>query len=258
MVLKFNPVKKGLLSAKVEQQLKAAIEGRVFTKGEKIPSEQKLAQQFQVSRSTIREALSNLKSMGLLEIRRGINAGAYVSEPTSESMTKVFSSLIGLGKVSFSQIIEVRLHIEPSLAWAAATKCSEEDFDKLEEIISIREKTISRIGRRHIRKTNIKFHLELARIVGNPVMVFLMEAVTNVYYESLIDRTVREFNQSKVAEHISQHKEIFKCLINRDADGAHRSMAHHIVRAYYSYAKVISEYADPIFESRVLSEYLNK
>ncbi len=73
--------KRPSLSQEVELQLRQSIIAGSYNPGDKLPAERELVEQFQVSRVTVRDALKNLQNMGLLEIKRGIKAGAYVVAP---------------------------------------------------------------------------------------------------------------------------------------------------------------------------------
>ena len=131
----FRSLKKPRLSQEVEKQLKLSIlEGR-YAPGEKLPSERELVEQFQVSRGTVREALRSLQRSGLTHIKRGLNAGAYVCEPNSETITESFQNLVQMGKVNFSHLIDARLYLEPRTAAFVAKIRTSADVDRLENLI---------------------------------------------------------------------------------------------------------------------------
>ena len=96
---KFSSLKKPLLSKEVEAQLRASINAGTYKPGDKLPAERELVEQFQVSRVTVRDALRDLQSLGLISVKRGVNAGAYVSEPSPQPITQSLENLIQMGIV---------------------------------------------------------------------------------------------------------------------------------------------------------------
>jgi len=109
---KFKSVKQPVLSKEVEKQLRASINAGIYKPGDKLPSERELVEQFEVSRVTVRDALKSLQSLGLVSIRRGVNAGAYVSEPSPQAITQSIDALIQMKKVKLNPMLhEVSLYI---------------------------------------------------------------------------------------------------------------------------------------------------
>ena len=246
---KFTAINTESLSAEVEHQLTDLIRNGVFKPNDKLPSENGLAERFEVSRSTIREALMNLKSAGLIEIKRGIYAGAYVAEPTAIPITKALKNLVGLQKISFAQLIEVRLHFEPALAGYAAILRTEADLQKITHLLnSIHGKQATTWD--DARKVNINFHLELARIVNNPVMLFLMESITSIYYNFLIDATKSHAREKHVSKLKDEHVNILDAVREQDAGRAHQLMNRHILGTYYVYSNILTDLKDPEMEQR--------
>ncbi len=76
----FKPIKQPRISDEVFHQLKESILSNGFKAGDKLPPERELADQFQVSRVAIREAIRTLENAGFLEIRQGSTGGAYVTD----------------------------------------------------------------------------------------------------------------------------------------------------------------------------------
>jgi GntR family transcriptional repressor for pyruvate dehydrogenase complex len=245
----FSPIKTGSLSIEVEKQLTNLIKSGVFKPDDRLPSENELAEHFQVSRSTVREALMKLRSTGLIEIKRGIHAGTYITEPSSVPITKALKNLIGLQKISFAQLIEVRLHFEPSLAGYAAILRTETDLFKLEQLLNSRQNDQT-IPWKKARQVNINFHLELARIINNPVMLFLMESITKVYYNFLIDATLEHTGKDHVAKHREEHIAVLNAVRDQDAGEAHRQMKKHLLGTYYAYSDMLNELKDEAMEMR--------
>lgn len=117
----------------IADQIKEQIISGQLKPGEKLPSAKELSERFQVGRSTLREALSALKAMGLVEIHQG--EGSYVRSIESQDVDlPVFDALL-MNRETVIELIEARKALEISNAALAAEKRNAEDITKLEEII---------------------------------------------------------------------------------------------------------------------------
>jgi DNA-binding FadR family transcriptional regulator len=93
---RFDRVRRVRSFEEVVEQVRAAITSRSIEAGERLPSERELAEQFGVSRATLREALRALEALGLLEIRLGAHGGAFATSPDDEWLTATLSGLLGV------------------------------------------------------------------------------------------------------------------------------------------------------------------
>ncbi len=128
--MEFRKVRPTKASTEVAAQLLEAIRAGLFPPDTRLPSEAELAQRMGVSRPTVREALSALAAVGLIEARPGI--GNFVRQPT-ESLA--FQALFILeSEASCLEIMEARTAVEPPLAELAARKRTDEQAHALEQI----------------------------------------------------------------------------------------------------------------------------
>jgi DNA-binding GntR family transcriptional regulator len=91
---RFDRIRRVRSFEEVVEQVRAAIASRSIEAGERLPSERELAEQFGVSRATLREALRALEALGLLEIRPGAHGGAFATSPDDEWLTATIASLL--------------------------------------------------------------------------------------------------------------------------------------------------------------------
>ena len=89
---RFDRIRRVRSFEEVVEQVRAAIASRSIEAGERLPSERELAEQFGVSRATLREALRALEALGLLEIRPGARGGAFATSPDDEWLTDTIAS----------------------------------------------------------------------------------------------------------------------------------------------------------------------
>ena len=107
------------LSDKLAELLRQHLESGEWAPGDKLPTEQQLTEQFQVSRTVVREAVSRLKSMGLLTSRQG--AGMFVA-PRIQARALAFDPTVLTSLDAVLQVVEVRRTLEGEVAALAAQR----------------------------------------------------------------------------------------------------------------------------------------
>ncbi len=117
---RFRPIKQTRVSDEVAEQIKQSILVGDFKDGDKLPSEHELMEQFQVSRTTIREALRSLETSGFLATCQGASGGAYVTDLSFEGIASAFLDLFLVDKISMPELCRAREVIEPEVARLAA------------------------------------------------------------------------------------------------------------------------------------------
>lgn len=152
------PVVKKSAAVQVADQLVAAIRDEHLKPGDKLPSERELAQNFDVSRPTIREALAALELAGLAKSHKG--RGTVVTGSAAAVATWGVEVLP-------SQVFEARLAIEPALAALAAEKRYPEDMDMLEATLAKMEAAFAETGD---YGSDLPLHRAIARAARNPIL----------------------------------------------------------------------------------------
>ncbi|MBN2034651.1 MAG: FadR family transcriptional regulator [Deltaproteobacteria bacterium] len=251
---KFKSLKKPLLSQGVELAIKNAILEETYKAGEKLPSERELAGQFQVSRVTVREAFRNLQSSGLITVKRGIHAGAYVSEPNPDSITENFQNLIRLGHIDYSHLIDARLYIEPRASEIAAKYRDVEDLQRLVRLLDTAEALAAKSLKR-ARLINVSFHLEVARITCNPIIVFITESITQSYSALIIEKTQTQLTGQHLQEFIGEHRDILDSISKKSPAEAYEKTRRHLLKTYITYSKVFPEAHETGIDRRIRQDY---
>lgn len=236
---RFQALKKGLLSQEVRGQLIASITSGKFKPGDKLPSERELMEQFGVSRVTIRDALGSIKSMGLITTKRGVNGGAYVSEPNPDPITENFHNLVQMGRVSFPHLIEARLYLEPPLARNAALYRTNRDVDNLHELLRRAESQVGQSNKK-ARLANVRFHLEVGRITSNPILLFILESITQAFSALIIENTQASFDQEVIRGLIGDHLEILEAIVKQQPEVAEDKTKDHLLKTHQLYSQVMS------------------
>jgi GntR family transcriptional regulator, transcriptional repressor for pyruvate dehydrogenase complex len=250
----FKSLKKPLLSREVQMAIKQSILDERFKPGEKLPSERELVEQFQVSRVTVREALRNLQSSGLIAIRRGIKAGAYVAEPNADQITESLQNLMSLGRIDYSHLIDARLYIEPRAAEIAAKYRTDEDVQRLRALLDRAEQMVDE-SRKESRLLNVSFHCEVAKISANPIIVFITESITQSYSALIIEKTHTKLGRPSIKKFIEEHRAILDAIIKQNSAEAYEKTRRHLLETYVTYSRVAPDECTRDIDRRIKQDY---
>ena len=171
----FTPIRPLRVSNEVTEQLKQSILLGHFKPGDKLPSERELAEDFQVSRVAIREALRALENAGFIATRQGITGGAFVTDLSFQQLTNSFLDLFLCEKLSIPELYHVRRLIEPEVARLAALRVNDEYVRRLREAIEAEKIPGSTLSEEVDRKTSV--HYILAEMCGNRFFEALVTCV---------------------------------------------------------------------------------
>ena len=210
------------------------IEKGVYPTGSRLPAERNLAEQFKVSRVTIRQALVALQARGKVDIRTG--SGVYVLEdidPGHES----------LPKVNAFEVTEARSLFESEVAALAALNISDEELEKLAGCIKKMASDDPR-DEEAAEKADRDFHLTIAAASGNSAARHIVELLWKMRDEL---PQVKEVYESVCLEDTSQrgdeHMEIYDALRERDPAAARVAMRKHFARLLGSMLDITEEQA---------------
>jgi len=195
----------------------------VLKPGGRLPSERELAENFGVSRSSLRQALKVLEIMGVISQRVG--DGSYVSNSAGQLLGEPMEFLILLDGISFHELMEARLIVEPELTARAAQRSSPEDINRILQELKAMEKA----GKDHrmFVEHDLLFHSAIFEAAGNRVCTSMFSVVHRA-----LDKLVTIMAQMVDHEHtIELHRHIFRALADRDPVEAKRRMAEHLLDA---------------------------
>src|SRR5713226_5184178 len=126
-----EPIRRSRLYQGIVEQIEGLLEKGDLRAGDQLPPERQLAEQFQVSRASVREALRTLELLGIVETRAG--GGTFVRRTSPDDLARPLSNLIARGH-TLADVIEVRGLIEPAIAASAAKRVTQEQLAELGEI----------------------------------------------------------------------------------------------------------------------------
>ena len=210
------------LSDQVRDVLKRAIEDSTFKVGDILPTVEQIADNFQVSKVTVREALRSLEGEDLIRIKKGPTGGIYVIKPGVDRVRDSVLHAWSFGGLSPEELNEFRQFVEPGIAELAALRRTDEDLRALQANLDYCERIVSE-GKIELAK-HLDFHRLLANACHNKLMSSFMEAVTKVHQELFGKLKLTSEVGSKDLEY---NKRIFQCLLNRDRELIRKLMVDH-------------------------------
>lgn len=193
--------------------------------GERLPSERSLAETMRVSRPTIREAVSRLVNLGLLENHQG--QGTFVRRDVGDHALNPLKSLVVDEGGASLHLLEVRLGLECNSAVLAARRATEEDIALLAESLEA-IRVLTDAGETAYQE-DVFFHMRIAYASKNPVQINLMKHFYDLLLAGIrenLEHLYRNPNNRQLIR--GQHEAIFAAIRSRDTQAAFDEMRRHI------------------------------
>lgn len=218
-----TPVKRVAMPTLIAQQIQEMVQNGELKPREKLPSERELCEQFDASRTAVREGIAALISKGILERR---NKGIFVCEINNRIVTESMELLISAKNISISDVLEARSILEIENAGLAALRASEQDIEFLQRCVQKIEDPSN--SEAVIRDAAADFHRGVARATHNSLIEDFFMVLYDVFYND--PRSI-----ATVSESANSHRDILVKIIQRDESGARKEMKKHleIVRRSY-------------------------
>jgi GntR family transcriptional repressor for pyruvate dehydrogenase complex len=221
----FSRLEHKLIYEEVIEMIIERIRSGSLAVGQKLPPERVLAEEMLVSRTSLREALNELKRQGYIYSIYG--SGNYIDAEAAEELMPPLSIKINNDRKLAQDIISVRLYIEGHMAALAAQYASEEDKDKIYDTIKAMKEDI-KAGYTGI-EGDYQFHIEVARASQNQAFTLIVELIHDILVESQ-KATLSIPGQPELS--VKDHLAIYKAIKQGDADTASRAMTEHLEKAY--------------------------
>lgn len=220
-----RPIKQQRLYEKVSDQVQELIASGELAAGDRLPNERNLAEQFEVSRTVIREALKTLAVRGLVEVRPG--QGTYVVDATGDSLARSLQSMLFLDQSDdpLEGLLEVREVLEPEIAFRAAQRARPEDLEALRDAVSSMDAyTNDRVA---FIRADDAFHLALAVATQNAFMPRLLASIVDVLHEHRSRIFDTSGGPKRGQEH---HKRILRAVEDAAPEAAREAMRGHLAQ----------------------------
>jgi len=198
-------------------------EGR-WPMGAEIPSERALIHEFGASRIAIREAMSMLRGLGVLNVGRGRRT--RVCQMGAETLGQLVPvMMMSGGQALFEHVFQIRLALETMAARLAASNGTETQISRLQELAEL-YRVQAEEGSDDVLKTDMTFHTEVARASGNPLFSMLLEALSGFVFYS--QRESRRNDNIRIQRAVVAHKTIAEAIAARDGGWAAAEMEAHL------------------------------
>lgn len=221
----FKPIKPKKISGEIVDQIKRFIIDGQLKPGDKLFSERDLAERLQVSRPSVREALTALEMMGLVEIRPG--EGTFLKRITSADMIEPLSLSLLMGKDSYEDILEVRRILEVSCARLAAQRRTEEQLTGMEKALEQMEMDIANnvLG----EEADMQFHFHVALATNNSLLIRLMNTIVDSIHENLKKNRIILFSTPGTPQRLlREHRAVYQAIKEKAPKQAGDFMQRHL------------------------------
>jgi GntR family transcriptional repressor for pyruvate dehydrogenase complex len=217
----------GTLADRVTEALLSKIASEELAPGAQLPSEQTMAIGFGVSRTVVREAVSRLKSEGLIDSRQG--RGAFVRADRSDVPLRIDIDTENPLQ-SLLRVLELRLGLDSEIAFLAAERRRRDQMTAINRALADIEKA-SKTGR-DAAAEDLNFHLSIAMAADNPLFPKLIQFLGRVLYSATRVTRANEGRREAWAEQTRiEHEAIAQAIERKDPDGASAAARTHILNA---------------------------
>ena len=218
-----SAIKKLSAVDEVFKSLHDQIVSGTLKEGDKLPPQNILAEQFSVSRHTLREAVNKLITMGFLTVKPGV--GSVVSRNSPAGYISSLSDHLLMNSNTVADFLEARLFVERATVRLAVIRSTPTDLNMLSQLIAQQEKTLIKKQITTFSKLDAAFHLGLARMSRNEVLskihMTLWDLLNKFIYEvSLLPQSAEKA--------VSFHSLIYQAIKDKDIETADRRMVDHL------------------------------
>lgn len=220
--------KRGL---KVSELVAREIVGKIGAErkqpGSQLPSEAHMLAEYRVGRGSLREALRILEVHGLITLKPGPGGGPVVNGVTTADFGRMATLYFQAGRMTFRELTEARLIMEPVMARLAAERRSD---DAVSEVLKAARETELDDDRRYLQ-TSDRFHRMVAQMSQNSIMFLFSHALEDIFQDRVqsMPWPASHREQVRVA-----HVQVAEAIADRRADDAERLMREHMA-SYLSF-----------------------
>jgi len=220
----YVPIHSSKVFERVAEQIEKRILDGELRKGDRLPTERELAEQFRVSRTAVREAMKILAQKGLVDMRPG--RGTIVIDGASAAMQNSIGLMmkLKLGEIGGSDsLVEFRTILEVEIAALAAARTTEKEISAMRMAIDAMDQSLNDADA-YIAADNI-FHEALAQATQNALIIILINSIVNLLSEQRKQVFEVEGGPQRGQIH---HRRILESVIRRDPEAARAAMRSHL------------------------------
>ena len=215
----------GNITAAASYRIRRLIAEQDLRPGDRLPSERELAERLEVSRTSVRAALAELRAIGLLDVRS--KSGVYVAADGNGAILTSMRAWFEDNQFHVSQLVEFREAIEPAAARAAARRRTPEDLHAMQTQLDMMGGAVRENDHLRFAEGDAEFHGLIASASKNPLFVVMTESLSaalRVYRGAAARLGVEMLRRS-----LADHKAVYDAIDTGEPDAAADAMVRHIV-----------------------------
>ena len=209
----------------IVKQIKSLIKDGKLQPGEKLPPERTLSDLLGVGRSSLREAINILETLGFVEIKQ--REGIFIRPVSSPIISDPLKQILEEDKNKLYELYELRKDVELSAAYMAAKLRTRIDLANIKKFLKRMEEDAQ--SSYLSLSDDLEFHLAIAQATHNFLRVHILKNIFDLsgdYIDFIRNKLVQE--KIHVTLIFEQHKKIFQAIQSRDQDGARSIMNEHL------------------------------
>jgi GntR family transcriptional regulator, transcriptional repressor for pyruvate dehydrogenase complex len=219
-----TPVRSEKVSSVIARTIVNDIVSRRMPPGMRLPSESRMLEEFDVGRTSLREALRILEVHGLLSIKSGPGGGPTVGSVRSEDFGRMMTLYLHMSQATFGELMQARLVMEPTMARLAA---SAQNPDLIQSLLAVVDASTTALPDDDMgwMAASTQFHSLVAGMSGNRVLDLIGRALRDIYADRTRGLSVPAESRDEV---LQMHREICDAIARGDGDRAATLMREHI------------------------------
>lgn len=216
-------------SAEIAAHLRREITGGTYRQHERLPASRQLAESFGVARNTLRDALTQLESEGLLESRRG--SGTFVVYDRDDTRAPVIANASPL------ELMDARFALEPHICRLCVLHGRRDDFEAMERLCDRMEAAEDDAAA--FAEADTAFHRALVDATRNDLLIWLIGQINTVRaLDEWRRMTTLTLDAATIRDYNVQHRAIVNAIAERDPERAAACMKDHLEAARQSLTRV--------------------
>ncbi len=193
--------------------------------GDKMPSERQLMARLKVGRSTIREAMKALSSVGIVEVVVG--SGTFVADGATALLTRPLSWGLLMSAQSIYEVLEARRVVEVALAELAAQRGTDQELVEIGNCLALMQANLENVE--VFARYDVEFHRAIARAAHNQVLYRVIDTLRHAFHSWTIQVYSRVEDKDWL---IAEHEPIYQAIRSRDAAAAREAMLVHLEHGF--------------------------
>lgn len=227
----WEPVQRVRGHEQVMTQIEQRILSGELSAGDRLPNERELAVMLGMSRPSLRESLRVLEALGVVEIRRGGEGGAFLTGEPGQGFVNVMKMQLALGHFSHDDVLGTRIALESWTCRQAARRATDDDHRRLDEILTSMEDP--EITAAEFNALDTAFHVAIAESTSNVLTAHLMQSLRIAINRRMIEVYARLDDWRATAVSVkSEHRAILAAIRSGDSEQAAHLVSDHISSFY--------------------------